>query len=94
MTHQKQKEEEKTIKQKLIDFISDVPIKHPYIVIPVVLILTLISLWAMRNLQIKLSFFDELPPDHPQVKRFKYVAENMEEQTLYFLRLKEKTYLK
>jgi len=76
MPHQKQKEEEKTIKKKLIDFISDVPIKYPYIVIPVVLILTIISLWAMRNLQIKLSFFDELPPDHPQVKRFKYVAEN------------------
>lgn len=71
-----QKKEEKTIKQRVIDFISHVPTKYPYIVIPVVLILTIISLWSMRNLQIKLSFFDELPPDHPQVKRFKYVAEN------------------
>ncbi len=71
-----QKKEEKTTKQKLIEFISYVPIKYPYIVISVVLILTIVSLWSMRNLQIKLSFFDELPPDHPQVKRFKYVAEN------------------
>jgi predicted RND superfamily exporter protein len=63
-------------KEKIINFISELPIKYPYIIIPAVFILTFLSLWGMRNLQIKLSFFDELPPDHPQVKRFKYVAEN------------------
>ncbi len=60
---------------RLINFIAELPVKIPHIIVFIFLILAGISLYSMTNMKIKLSFFDELPSDHPQVLRFKDVSE-------------------
>jgi len=62
--------------EKIKRAISELPLRYPLPIILSVAILCVLSIWSLRNFQIKLSLFDELPPDHPQLKRFKYVSEN------------------
>ena len=67
------------------DIFSDISYKYWYIVLPLFLFLAFISVRASKNLVLRLSFFDELPSDHPQVKRFNYVSQNYGGTDLLFV---------
>ncbi|MCS7214377.1 MAG: MMPL family transporter [Candidatus Calescibacterium sp.] len=65
----------KRIWWKVLDFVSDLPVKFYWFFVPLFLVLAIISANSAKKMVIKLSFFDELPADHPQVIRYKDVAE-------------------
>lgn len=60
---------------KVVDIIAGLPIRFYWLFVPLFLFLSFVSFGASKNMIIKLSFFDELPPDHPQVIRYKEVTE-------------------
>lgn len=64
------------VTNKYRDTLSEIPNKYYWAIIPFTLILVGFSVYSLRNFQVKLSFFDELPSDDPYVERFRYVAEN------------------
>lgn len=61
---------------RVFGWIAFIAARYPIPVVSIFLIMSAASIISVLDLKLKLSFFDELPPDHPQVKRFRYVSEN------------------
>ncbi len=60
---------------RIIGIISELPLKFYWLFVPLFIFLAVVSALSAKKMVIKLSFFDELPPNHPQVVRYKEVSE-------------------
>ncbi len=58
-----------------INFVSELPVRFYWLIVPLFIFLATLSVFMMRKMEIRLSFFDELPPDHPDVLRYKEISE-------------------
>lgn len=66
----------KDIRDRVLETVADVVIKHPWVVLGTVLLLFGISLFLATKLELRLSFLDEMREDSPVVKAFKNAYKN------------------